>query len=453
MLSIPSRLHAAALAAFVTTSSLAPTAQADFLGDSKASLSSRTLYFENDAREQDADQRQTVTGLKFDYASGFTQGTVGVGLDLQALAGINLGGGIDNHGSATVNTVSPVYSDGTPVHEWTRLQGNLKARLAQTEVKSGNALAPNLPVLITNDGRLLPVSWQGTMLTSRDLENVMLTAGRLNREIGRASSNWAGLGMNGGAHGANGFTFAGADYSIGKNLTVQYYFGQLDDYYRQHFLGLLHTLPITSGQSLKTDLRYFNSRSHGRNGETGYLFNNNNGYAEHPGEVDNDTWAAMFTYNVGGHSLLLGHQQVSDSGGMANVNNGSLRDGRGRPEGEGGSSYYLFTDSMINSFVRAGENTTFGQYAYDFAASGVPGLKASVSYLHGRDIRDASGAGPTYSEWERDIRVDYVVQSGPAKGLGFGLRRGSYRTGVPDAQGGYDIDQTRVLVNYTYAFK
>jgi hypothetical protein len=442
-----------ALATLAAGASLSPSASAEFLKDSQTILSSRTLYLENDAREQNADQRQTATGLKFDFLSGYTEGPVGFGLDLQGIFGLNLGGGIDNHSTSTVNTFTPVDSDGTPVSQWSSARGNVKARISKTELKVGSALAPIMPILVSNDGRLLPVSYQGTQITSKDIDNLTLTAGRLNREIGRASSNWASIGANGGVRGSDGFNFAGADWKVRDNLLLQYYYGQLKDYYRQHFLGLVHTYQIAPGQTFKTDLRYFNSRADGKAGETGYVFNNNNGYAAHPGEADNNTWSAMFTYTLGAHSFLLGRQQVSDSGALPNINNGSLRDGRGRPEGEGGGSYYLFTDSLINTFTRAGENTNFGQYAYDFAGLGLPGLRASVNYLHASGIKDARGASNTYTEWERDMRVDYVVQSGPAKGLGFTLRRGNYRTDVPDAQSGYDIDQTRFYVNYTYSFK
>ncbi|MCE6983472.1 outer membrane porin, OprD family, partial [Pseudomonas frederiksbergensis] len=89
-----------------------------------------------------------------------------------------------------------------------------------------------------------------------------------------------------------------------------------------------------------------------------------------------------------GHALMLGHQQVGDDGGFVWLNQGSVTDGNGRNEGAAGASFYLFTDSMINQFARAGENTTFGQYSYDFARLGVPGLKASVAYLRGDDVKN-----------------------------------------------------------------
>lgn len=454
------------LALAVTFGVLAQQAgAAGFIEDSKASVSSRTLYFNNDLREgvRANDQRETATGLKFDYTSGFTQGTVGFGLDAQAVVGVHLGGGIQHHTNATGNTVVPTDTDGSSVSDWSRIGANVKARFSKTELKVGNALAPNLPILVSNDGRLLPQAFQGGILTSKDLDGVTFTAGQLDKSIGRASSNWTDLSVNGSPVGSDAFRFAGADWKVTKDLTLQYYFANLEDFYNQHFLGLVHVYPIAEDQSFKTDLRYFNSSSDGNNGSAsgraaGYRFNNNNGYANNAGEVDNKTWSAMFTYTLGGHAFLVGHQQVGDDGGFVNLNQGNITDGRGRAEGNGGASFYLFTDSMINGFNRAGENTTFGQYSYDFAKVGVPGLKAAVAYLRGQDIKGAangtntSAVGHEYSEWERDMRIDYVIQSGPLKGFGTTVRHGTYRAddGLNNST---NADQTRVIFNYTYAFK
>jgi len=297
----------------------------------------------------------------------------------------------------------------------------------------------------------LPQAFEGGILTSKDLDNVTFTAGQLNKSIGRASSNWTDLSVAGATQTADQFRFAGADWKVTKDLTLQYYYANLEDFYKQHFLGLVHVYQIDNDQSFKTDLRYFNSSADGKNSEAaaGYRFNNNGGYASHTGEVDNQTWSAMFTYALGGHSFMVGHQQVGDSGGMVYLGQGNVVDGRGRPEGNGGSSFYLFTDSMINGFNRAGENTTFGQYSYDFAKVGVPGLKAAIAYLSGDDIRDVNRNLGSHSEWERDMRVDYVIQSGPLKGFGTTVRHGSFRG---DSATTADTDQTRILFNYTYSF-
>ncbi|EGH70811.1 OprD family porin [Pseudomonas syringae] len=448
------------LALAVTVGVLAQQASAaGFLEDSKASVSSRTLYFDNDFREGTThNNRETATGLKFDYLSGFTQGTVGFGLDLQGLVGVHLDGGRGNHAPAANGGILPTDSDGSAVNEWSRLGANGKVRFSKTELKVGNALAPNLPILVSNDGRLLPQAFQGGILTSKDLDTVTFTAGQLSKSIGRASSNWTDLSVAGASQSSDEFRFAGADWKVTKDLTLQYYYANLEDFYKQHFLGLVHVYPISDNQSFKTDLRYFNSSSDGKNSDaaTGYRFNNNNGYAKNAGEVDNSTWSAMFTYSLGGHALMVGHQQVGDNGGMVFLGQGNVtKNGTSTSslEGNGGSSFYLFTDSMINGFNRAGENTTFGQYSYDFAKVGVPGLKAAIAYLNADDIRGNTAATRNngYSEWETDMRVDYVIQSGPMKGFGTTLRHGTYRADG-DLNNSTNTDQTRLIFNYTYNF-
>ncbi|WPN47031.1 MULTISPECIES: OprD family porin [unclassified Pseudomonas] len=420
---------------------------AGFIEDSKASISSRTMYFNNDNRDGGADQRESGEGLKFDYLSGFTQGPVGFGIDAQALLGIHLDGGKGHHPDP--NTFFPSDTDHSAVDEWSRAAANVKARFSKTEAHLGGALQPNMPILVANDSRLLPQTFDGGTITSKEIDNVTFNLGQLEHSAGRASSNSTGLAVAGGTQDSNKFYYGGADWKVTKDLTLQYYHSNLKDYYKQDFFGLIHVLPIDANQSFKTDIRYFDSGSDGKNGQIGYVFNNNGGYASNPGEVDNKTWSAMFTYTLGGNAFLLGHQRVNDDGGFVYLNQGNVVDGNGRPESNGGASFYLFTDSMINGFVRAGENTTFGQYSYDFAALGVPGLKTSIAYLHGDNIKARNGVGSDMSEWERDMRIDYTIQQGALKGFGVTLRNGVYRGSQIDIA---DQDQTRLIFNYTYSF-
>ena len=449
-------MYKSSLAVAVALGVFAQTAgAAGFVEDSKLSLSSRTMYYDNDNRDAHAssstnfkrpDQRETGQGFKLDYISGFTEGTVGFGVDAQALWGIHLDGGRGYHKSGFM----PDASNGSSVNQWARVGANAKARFSKTEAHFGSALAPNLPILVANDGRVLPQTFEGGTIQSKEIDNLTINAGQLTHAMGRASSNRTGLSVAGATADSNKFRYGGLDYKLTPDLTLQYYYSNLEDFYKQHFLGATHVFKIADDQSFKTDLRYFDSSSDGKNGDGGgYNFNNNGGYAKNLGEVDNKTWSAIFTYTLGGHSFLLGHQRVNDDGGFVWLNQGSVVDGNGRNEGAGGSSFYLFTDSMINQFAKAGENTTFGQYAYDFARLGVPGLKASVSYLKGEDGKNANGNG-TFSEWERDARVDYVIQEGTFKGLGASLRHGVYRgTGTSSLA---DQDQTRLIFNYTYNF-
>jgi hypothetical protein len=409
-----------------------------FLEDSKATLSMRTLYFNSDNRDGAADPsktEETAQGFVLRYESGFTQGTVGFGLDAQALLGVTLDSGRGRHVGSGM-----IPSDGDDAAgSWSSFGPTAKMRIAKTELRYGTLL-PKLPILISNDARVLPQSFTGTQVTSKDIDGLTLTGGLLEQAVGRASTDRTGLSVAGATRDSNKFYFAGGDYEITKTLKAQYYFAQLEDFYNQNFVGLTHLLPIDSASSITTDLRYFRTTSSGANSSAagraqGYRAS---GYTEdNNGEIDNSTWAAMITYANGGHAVTLGHQRVGDGSNFVQPNQGSLPD-----KGAGGGSVYLPTDRMIQSFTRAGEQTHFGQYTYDFAALGVPGLKASIVYLKGTDIKVQNGSDQ--SEWERDMTLDYVVQSGTFKNVGFSLRNGQSNT---DA--GRDVDQSRFIINYS----
>lgn len=425
---------------------LAENIQKGFVEGSHSSISSRTMYFNSDKRDG-TDQVESATGLKLNFKSGFTEGAVGFGLDVQAMIGFHLDGGRGHHPNS--NGFVPSDTDGSAVSNWSRLAGNAKAKFSKTDILAGNALTLDLPILSSSDSFLLPQSFQGAVLTTKELNNFTLTAGKLTKTIGRASSNYSGLSVSGGTEESDSFQFAGGDWKPTKNLKLRYYYANLENYYSQHFAGLTHMIPLEDGQSFQTDLRFFDSHSDGKNGQAGYRYNNSGGYAKHTGEVDNQTWSAAFTYALSGHAFTLGHQEVSDDGAAVWISNGSVLDDRGRNEGQGGAKSYLHTNAQLNFFARAGEKTTFGEYTYDFAASGVPGLKLHLSYLQGDDIKDVAG-GSKHTEWERDVRLDYVIQSGFLKGLGTTIRQAVYRGDGSGLVG--NTDEFRLIFNYTYAF-
>ncbi|WP_019579790.1 OprD family porin [Pseudomonas mandelii] len=415
---------------------LSTHAFADFLSDSRATLGMRNFYFNNDNRDGTAAPSKTeewAQGFMLDYKSGYTNGTVGFGVDALGLMGVTLDSGKGRH---VGSTMIPSDSDNRAVDEWSRLGLTGKVKMSKTELRYGT-LIPKLPILVANDGRVLPQTFEGGQITSSEFKDLTLTGGRIEHATGRGSTDQTGLAALGGTRESNQFDFAGGDWKVTKDLTAQYYYAHLDDYYTQQFFGLIHTLAISDNQSLKTDLRYFKTDSSGANssGTPGYRIS---GFTTNgDGEIDNRTWSAALIYTLGGHAITGGYQSVSDGSNFTQLNQGSLPD-----KGAGGTSLYLYTDRLIQSFTRAGERTAFGQYAYDFAALGVPGLKASVMYLSGDNIKTTSG--DNQKEWERDISLDYVLQSGALKGVGFGWRNGKSNSDASRNQ-----EQNRVFVSYS----
>lgn len=429
-----------ALAVAASTLGLSQVAVADFIGDSKASLTMRNFYFDQNTKNttnNNGEASEWGQGFILNYTSGFTEGTVGFGLDAVGMLGVRLDGGgraTKTGRDRTPGQLFPLESDGSAVDDFSKAGATAKVRVSKTEGRIGT-LMPKLPILMSNDGRLLPQMFEGGMITSNEIDNLTLTAGQIEHATSRASSNSTGLSVAGGSEASNKFYFAGGDWKINKDLTAQYYYANLEDYYKQHFAGLGHNLALGEG-SLKTDLRYFRTTSDGKNGKAeGYSVG---GYTRNgDGKIDNNTWSAAFTYSLGSHAIMLGHQRVSEDSNFVQLNQGGI-------EGSSGASVYLLTDRLVNSFTRAGERTTFGQYSYDFATLGAPGLKASVAYLKGTNIQ-VRNAGDA-KEWERDIALDYVFQDGTLKGLGLGWRYGVLRGNAP---GQSDVDQNRLIVSYT----
>lgn len=439
---------AVALASFSFGLHAADSAEHGFIEDSKASVTARNFYINQDNRDGTANpskQEEWGQGFIFNFTSGYTQGTVGFGVDAIGLYGVRLDSGKGtayNGNNAKGGVVFPSEHDGRAVDDFGSLGLTGKVKISKTELKLGT-LMPKLPVVTSNDGRLLPQTFEGGQITSNDIDNLTLVGGKLEHAKGRNSSNNDSLtiaGSNGATRTAtsnarsNEFYYAGGDYKITKDLTAQYYYGNLSDFYKQHFLGLTHNWALPVG-SIKTDLRYFNSDSDGKNASqegrvAGYKasgYQNNN-------EVDNRTWSAKFTYALQGHAISAGYQRVNGTSDFPFLNQGD------------GASSYLITDMQIGKFQRAGERTWLAQYAYDFAALGLPGLTTSVVYLKGDNI---AAAGSERSEWERDFTLGYVIPEGTLKGLGLTWKNASLRS---DAVNQRDQDENRLIVSYTYNF-
>lgn len=412
-----------------------------FIEDAKANLSLRNLYFDGDFKNADnaPSDREWGQGFMLKFNSGYTQGPVGFGMDVFARAGVRLDSGGRNPAepgdSRVPGNLFPLKDNGKAESEFSQIDFAGKAKVSNTELIIGRGLEPNLPIAKRNDGRLLPQTYSGATLTSNEIDNLTLRAGQFDEASSRNWKGYDGLKMAGSAERVNKFQYAGGDAKLGDNLVASYYFATLKDYYKQHYLGAVHTLPLGEGQ-LITDLRYFDSNSTGANSSSDRIAT---GYAsagvDNNGEVDNQAMSAMFTYKRSNHALGLGYQEMRGDSNFAFLNNGD------------GATAHLITDSQIGKFERAGEKTWVGQYNYNFADY-VPGLSFTAKYLRGSDfdvVTRADGSKPGDKEWERDLRLDYTVQNGFLKDLGVSLRHASLRSDATT-----DQDQLRVYLTYNF---
>lgn len=403
-----------ALATLGATLAIPTMAQAAFFEDSKASLELRNFYHNSDNRQEGAGQSKAEEwgqGFILNYQSGFTEGSVGFGVDAIGLLGLKL----DSSPYRTGTGLLPTGSDGRAPDDYGRIGCAAKARISKTTLKVGEMI-PKLPTILPSDSRLLPQTFRGGMLTSNEIEGLTANFGRMTETSLRSEAGFADIGMSAqnstGGVASDKFDFASLKYQWNKELSTSYDYGNLDKNYKQHILNLVHVMPLGEKQSFKSDIRYAHSTDDGNT------------------NVDNKAFGAMFTYSLGGHAFGAAYQD--------------MRGDTGYPFLAGGDAFLVNYVMIDPTFGDQDEKSWQLRYDYNFAAIGVPGLTFMTRYVKGTDAGNNSNG----EEWERNTDIGYVVQGGALKNLGVKLRNGTYRG--ENANGtSREIDQTRFIVSYT----
>ena len=415
--------------------SLPIVAQAAFIEDSKASLELRNFYMNRDFRDAPSTSpskaEEWAQGFLLRYESGFTEGTVGVGVDAYGFAGLKLDSGGGTSGTGLLlprSTNSKGKNKGSVPDSYGELGATFKARLAETTLKAGT-LMPKLPVVSSGDGRLIPQTFQGVQLTSLDLSNLTLNAGQLERDNQRNSTNNEPMTISidnrtGAAskrdtskytkenkNKSSKFNFFSGSYKWNDQLTTGYHYGQLDGVYKQHIVNGVFTLPIAEGQALKADLRYAKTSEDENSG------------------IDNKAISGMLTYTLGYNSFGLGYQKMSGDTGYAYL---TLTDP------------YLVNYIQVRDFAATDEKSWQARYDYNFAGLGIPGLNLMTRYVKGSNIYMGAGVSRG-NEWERDTDIGYVFQEGPLKNLGVKWRNSTVRSDISVGK----VDENRLIVSYT----
>lgn len=393
-------------------------AHADFVEDSQLNLGLRNFYLDRDFRGDAAPISRVGSwsqGFDLRFQSGYTEGPVQFGLDASAQYAYRLDGG----GGRGPDTVLP-YDDskGEQVQDYGRSALTAKVRYSKTELTVGEH-RPRLPVAYFDDSRQLVSTFHGFQIASQEIDGLSLTAGRFNEISTRESSDHEKLYLftrpNGPRRPSDGLNFAGGTYAFTPGLSATYFYGQLEDIYQQHYLGLAHTLALGGGYSLKTDLRYYDNRE---DGDALY------------GDIDNRAYGLLGALTKGGHTFSLGYQRMLGDSAFPTLNGFTPQP-------------HLVNWSAV-AFIRPNEGSWQARYDYDFAALGVPGLRLMTRYLRGTGI-DRGGNLSDSSESERDLLLNYVVQSGPLKGVGL-----AWMNIDAKFQHGSDYDENRLIATYTW---
>jgi hypothetical protein len=408
-----------------------------FIEGSTLNVLARNFYFNRDDRKGQSSptgngySEAWAQGFIGKFESGFTQGSLGFGLDAFAMYGLKLDSGTGRSGGKGSFGVLPVDSDNHPEDGYSKLGGAVKMRLLDTVIKAGDVF-PLTPVVAYGDSRVLPESFRGVTAQNTSIEGLSLQGGHLS---GMSQPTQSGLDKGfatfyAGKVDSPWIGYAGGDYQVNKHLSVSLYTSRLKDAWDQYYFGSAASYPLNDDVSLFGDFNYYKAVDEGK---------------KRLGEFDNNIWSARLGVKVGAHSLALSHQ---------------------RNNGDDDFDYLRMSDSIFlnnsiqySDFNSPKERSWMLAYNLDMQAFGIPGLTFMTRYGKGTGAdysnanavymrRDAAGDPLTdQRRWERDIEAKYVVQGGNLKDLSLRLRQATVRSSAFES----DLEEVRLIIEYPLA--
>ena len=407
-----------AMAVAAGTSQLAfASAQSEskgFVDDASLDLLLRNTYWNRDHRSGWEDRKTWAQGFILTFESGFTQGPVGFGVDAYGLLGLRLDGGQNDMFPGGPEGPGAQLRSGDWEDDLSEAGAAVKMRISNTTLKYGNQFV-NLPVIASDDSRLLPQAFTGTFITSTEIEGLELNAGRFTADspMGSPARDDNGL---------KSLDVFGGTYAFTENLSASLYFSDVEDTYDKKYANVNYVMPLADDQSLTFDFNYYKTDDIDQR------------FSEDGSAVDDNTiWSLSAKYAIGSHAFILAHQRVSGDTGYLYDN------------GDGGGSIWV-ANSFLSDFNFKDERSWQASYELDFSGYGVPGLAWKTAYLRGDNI-DAAFYGGEGEATEREIfnQVSYTFQNGAAKDLTLRARNSILRTNNPAWN---DVNEWRLYAIY-----
>ena len=400
------KTHKITLAVLINAAIITPTFASEqseakgFVEDAQGSVLFRTGFIDRDKKNGVPDTRSTAQSAIFNLESGYTQGIVGFGVGAVGDGSFKIGK--NNHAG---NQMIPIDDQGDAYDHWARGGANVKARFSNTTVRYGTQVL-DLPVLASNTGRMVPEYFEGTLITSREIKDLEVIAGKFTKDqmsdqINRDSD------VNG--NGLDSAIVWGAKYKFDDQLNASYYGLDSKNALERHYINANYKYPLANKSSLTVDF----SGYHTEWDKQALTYSSPLGDKDVDGR-SNNIWALSGTYNQGPHSVMLAYQQNTGNTGYDYGQNA-----------DGFQSIYL-PNSYLSDFIGNHEKSVQVQYNVDLGKFAVPGLNWTTAYVYGWDI-DVANNPEEGKEREFFNQVKYTVQSGFAKDASLRLRNSIYR--------------------------
>lgn len=405
-----------------------------FIEGSSFNILNRNLYFNRDFRN--GQSSRTGNGYSEEWAhaiigrfeSGFTQGTVGFGIDAFAMQGFKLDSGDGRSGAGGTVDIMPYNSKGQPEDTYSKVGGAAKLRLLDTVVKVGDVF-PSTPVVAYGDSRLLPESFRGATVANTSIEGLTLQGGRLHAMSQPNSSSMRDgfATFYAGSVDAPWIAYLGGDYTINKNVGVSLYTSRFKDVWNQYYAGTSLSYPLSENVALIGGLNYYRAVDEGK---------------KLLGSFDNNIWSGKTGVQFGAHTLTVGYQRSNGDDDFDYLRQSD--------------SIFLDNSIQYSDFNSPKEQSLQLRYDLNMQPFGIPGLSFMTRYAKGWDA-DYSNANSVYmrrgadgtplqdqERWERDIEAKYIIQTGSLKDMSFRVRQATTRATAFES----DLDEVRLIVEY-----
>ncbi|MGE8046856.1 OprD family outer membrane porin [Pseudomonas monteilii] len=373
----------------------------------------------------------TGAGVQSLFESGFTQGTVGVGINLFAASALKLEGE-SRPESGNLGFIAR-KADGTEHTTWSNGGVAVKIRASDTTFTYGTQF-PSLPVLAYYDDRLIPESFVGGLITSKEIDHLVLHLGHFTKEqyvdavksdSGRLKSAWV----------------YGGTYKPSDSIRFSLYDSHFKDYLKRQYVNINYQAPVSPHSALTLDFNAYRTRY--ASAWVGQHHADNPSMSGSPDSgKENTIWSLAATYATGAHAWTLTYQK---STGSAPYLYGYS---------EGGGTIYLANPHM-SDFIGKGERSVGAQYQLDASRYGVPGLSWTTAYIYGYGIDTHDGTtGPLdRAAHERELfnQIKYIAKCGALQPVSLTLRNSIYRSSNSYNRYLGDVNQWRFIVEYPFS--
>jgi imipenem/basic amino acid-specific outer membrane pore len=410
-----------------------------FVEGASAGVVLKNYYFNRDKKNGANDSIDWTQGVLGKFSSGYTQGTVGVGVEGFGDAGFKLDGTDSQSGSGNLSR----QANGDNNNSFGKAGAAVKVRISKTELKFGDQTPTTSPVFALGGSRLFQQTARGFQLQSSEVKDLDLEAGHFYAGSSQDQTSMqaplrAAYASN--LPGSNDILdvrtvdYLGGKYGINENLSVSLYGSKFKDVWNQYYANTNYTLPLATDQSLNFDVNVYHTTDTGKS---------------LAGKIDNTAYSLAAAYSfLKAHTFTLAFQQVHGDTPFDYVGVGERSD-------RGGDSIFLANSIQYSDFNGPGEKSIQARYDLKMAEYGVPGLSFMARYVHGQGI-DGTHADPNGSyvgfygadgrHHETNLEAKYVVQAGPLKDLSFRARQAWHRGNTDDGEG--NINEFRLITEY-----